>query len=111
MLASQSEGIMPSRISMRTLTLDLQDGFSGDEVIIRVNGREIERRSDVRTKRMLGLAESVEIALPDGPVTLELEVPGRRISGHTDVRHAKVGASLAGNGMQFIQSEEPFGYG
>jgi hypothetical protein len=96
---------------MRTLTIDLQEGFAGDEVLVRVNGSEVARRSDVRTKRMLGLACSVEVPVPDGPVTLEVEVSTKSLRGATDVRRSRVGVSVEGGDVHFIQADEPFGYG
>jgi hypothetical protein len=96
---------------MRTLTIDLQEGFAGDEVLVRVNGSEVARRSDVRTKRMVGLACSVDVPVPDGPVTLEVEVPTKGVRGAADVRRSCVGVSVEGSGVRFIESDEPFGYG
>ena len=96
---------------MPKVTIDLQDGFSDDEVIVRVNGKEVERRSGVRTKRTIGLAQTIDIRVPDGPVTLEVDVPTKGISGSTVVEHPQLGVSLAGKDVQFIQSDEEFGYG
>ena len=94
---------------MATICIDLQDGFSGDDVIVRVNGREVSRLSGVRTKRTLGLARSVEVDAPDGPVTLEIEVPGKA-RGTAEVREPNVGVSLQGSDVRFIANEKPFGY-
>jgi hypothetical protein len=96
---------------MPKLSIDLQDGFSGDEVIVRVNGKEVDRRSGVRTKRTLGLAQTIHLQVPDGPVTLEVDVPTKGISGRTEVRHPQLGVSLAGKDVQFVQSDDEFGYG
>ncbi|MFN2445798.1 MAG: hypothetical protein ABR606_09495 [Vicinamibacterales bacterium] len=96
---------------MRKLTIDLQDGFSGDEVVVRVNGEEVERRPDVRTKRTLGLAQSFHIQIPDGLVTLEVDVPAKGVRGTTRVEHAHLGVSMGGRELQFIQSDKEFGYG
>ena len=94
---------------MPTLTIDLQDGFTGEDVIVRVNGREVSRLSGVHTKRMLGLAKSFEVAAPEGAVTLEIEVPGKA-RGTTEVREPHVGVSLKGSDVRFIANEKPFGY-
>ena len=95
---------------MPTLTIDLQDGFAGDEVIVRLNGREVSRLTDVRTKRTLGLAKSLEVTAPDGPVTLEIEIPAKQARGTTEVREPHVGVSLRGSDVRFIANEKPFGY-
>jgi hypothetical protein len=96
---------------MPRLSIDLQEGFSGDDVIVRVNGEEVARQSGVRTKQTLGLAHSLAIAVPDGPVRVEVDVPTRGLRGSTDVRHAQLGVSLADVGVRFVQSDEEFGYG
>ena len=97
--------------TMPRLSIDLQDGFAGDEVIVRVNGKEVARRSAVRTKRMLGLADSLEVPVPGGAVALEIELPAKQIRGTRDVRHSHVSVSLAGRDVQFTEADEPFGYG
>jgi hypothetical protein len=95
---------------MPTLTIDLQDGFADDDVIVCVNGKEVERRSGVRTKRMLGLAQSMAITVPDGPFSIEVRVTTRGISGRTEVRHTQLGVSLSDKDVQFVQSDKQFGY-
>jgi hypothetical protein len=102
---------MSTGAAVPQLVIDLQDGFSGDEVIVRVNGQEVERRSDVRTKRNLGLAQTIAIQVPDGPVTVQVDVPTKGVNGHTEVRHPQLGVSLAGKEIQFVQSDDEFGYG
>jgi hypothetical protein len=96
---------------MPAVTVDLQEGFTGDEVIVRVNGREVKRCPAVRTKRTLGLAESVGLDVPDGPVTLEVAVPAKGVTGTVDLRHSQVGVSVSDSGLHFIQSDQEFGYG
>jgi hypothetical protein len=96
---------------MPKLTLDLQDGFNGDDVIVRVNGEEVQRRSGVRTKRTLGLAQTLDLTVPEGPLTVEVDVPTQGVRGSTVVQHPQLGASVVGNVVQFIQSDKEFGYG
>jgi membrane-associated protease RseP (regulator of RpoE activity) len=93
------------------LTIDLQDGFSGEDVIVRVNGEEVERRRDVRTKRTLGLAQSFDIKVPDGPVTLEVDLPSKGAIGTTQIHRPQLGVSWDGEQVQFIHSDKEFGYG
>ena len=96
---------------MPKLTIDLQDGFLDDEVIVRVNGEEVERRPNVRTKRALGLAQSFDIKVPDGTVTVQVDVPTKGVSGTTEIQHPQLGVSLDGARLHFIQSDDEFGYG
>ena len=96
---------------MPTLNIDLQDGFADDDVIVRVNGKEVERRSGVRTKRVLGLAHSMAITVPEGRVRLEVDVPTKGACASTDVHHPQLGVSVAGKDITFVQSDDEFGYG
>ncbi|HEV7920113.1 MAG TPA: hypothetical protein VGR02_04895 [Thermoanaerobaculia bacterium] len=97
---------------MPTLAIDLQDGFENDEVVIRVDGEERARRTGVTTKRLYGLAETVEVPA-GGPVTLELQVPTRGASKTLPVdatRDLWIGVSLQGGEIHAAVSVEPYGY-
>ena len=51
------------------LTVDLQEGFSGDEVTIRVGGAEVFRRPDVRTL-LVWLKHCAGFGMPEEGVAL-----------------------------------------
>jgi hypothetical protein len=65
---------------MASLVIDLQDGFSDDTVVIRVDGRETFHKQSVSTDYSLGRADSVEIQVSEGRVKVEVAVPSRRLS-------------------------------
>lgn len=60
------------------LNVALQDGFDDDEVTIRVDGDEAYRER-VTTRTQISHAADMELEVPDGPFTLEVEVPEREI--------------------------------
>lgn len=99
---------------MASLRVDLQEGFADDEVTVKINGSESLHRTGVTTKRMLGLATSSEIEVPDdGPVTVKVEIPTRHLSKSlllsvSDSRH--LGVSIQNGEIKFIVSEKAFGY-
>lgn len=62
---------------MPTLHIALQEGFSGDEVALRINGREIFHKTGVRTRTQIGFADSAEIEAPPGAVEVEIALPAR----------------------------------
>jgi hypothetical protein len=62
---------------MRSLRVDLQAGFDGDRVSLSIDGREVYARDDVRTDYSIGLADTVEAAVPGGEVRITLELPDR----------------------------------
>ena len=99
---------------MAKLGVHLQDGFSGDEVVVKVNGEERLRRSAVSTRRVLGLAERAEIEVEDGPLSIEISVPNRGLEKRVEIEASgeiHLGASLAGDGIRVITRDKPFGYG
>lgn len=98
---------------MSTLSIDLQEGFEGDEVIVRVDGQEAARRAKVRTQRMLGLAETLQVQVPADHATVEIAVPSRRLNKRVDIRPKEtpyLGVSLRGGEISVLPYPEPFGY-
>ncbi len=98
---------------MPTLTIDLQEGFEGEEVVVRVDGKEAARRGGVRTKRMLGLADSLEVEVPAGTAAVEIAVPAKNLSKKVEVRPEEtpyLGVSLSGGEINLLPYPEPFGY-
>lgn len=98
---------------MPTIRIDLQDGFAGDTVIVRLGDHEIFRGDDVRTSRLLGFAHSVSADVPWGPVPIFVDVPSRGVRGNTtiDVTGAVyLGVSVSPEGVAFQGSSGPFGY-
>ncbi len=100
-------------VAARRLTVDLQDGFDGVTVVVIVNGRTVAELESVTTDEMLGLAESVEVEIPEGSTELTVRV-GDELEGDVafDADGERfVGVSLTGGRLVTNVSEEPFGYG
>lgn len=70
---------------MRTLTLHLRDGFASDSVVIRADGEERWRSTDVTTKLLLGLADEVPMTVPAEAVRIEVELPARGLRRELDL--------------------------
>lgn len=82
---------------MQTLHLVLEDGFEGDTVVIRADGRELFREDDVTTRTQISHAGDAQVEVPEGLVTLEVEVPTQGVSDRVEVDAAAtpvVGLSL-----------------
>ena len=98
---------------MTKLRVDLQEGFTGDAVDVSVNGHESLRKEGVTTKRMLGLATSSEIDVPDGTVTIEIKVPTKNLSKTISLETSAsqyLGFSIEDGEIEHIVSKKPFGY-
>jgi hypothetical protein len=99
---------------MVEVAIDLQDGFKDDTVVIRAAGRELLRDQAVNTRFQIGKAKSATLALPEGEVALEVEVPTRNQKTTVPIdttRPTFVGISLTTEGRLEIRvQEQPFGY-
>lgn len=98
---------------MSKLRVDLQEGFTGDAVDVSVNGQESLRKEGVTTKRLLGVATSSEIDVPDGTITIEIKIPTKNLSKiisleTPDSRY--LGVSIEDGKIEHIVSKRPFGY-
>jgi hypothetical protein len=99
---------------MAKLGLHLQEGFSDDEIVIKINGKERMRREKVSTRRVLGLAEHVEIDVDDGPLSIEVSMPAHGLEKRVELEASDkvyVGISRAGDDLRVITRKTPFGYG
>ena len=98
---------------MPTLKVDLQEGFSGETVIVRLNGREVYRGAP-KTRMQIGLADSRSFDLPPQPLTLEVATPLTGVSTSLElgmVQNVCVGVTLSPDGAISLRSSlEPFGY-
>jgi hypothetical protein len=99
---------------MSKLHVDLQEGFTGDAVNVRVNGQESLRKEGVTTKRLLGLATSSEIEVPDGAITIEISIPTKNLAKTISLEASPsnyLGVSIDKGKIEHIISQKPFGYG
>ena len=75
----------------------LQDGFDGDDVVLRVAGSEAYRGENVTTRTQISLAADMQLEVPDHPFTLEVDVPTRGVRDSVQIdphAHANVTLSL-----------------
>jgi hypothetical protein len=62
---------------MPQLHIALQEGFTGEPVSITVDGREIYRKDQVRTRTQIGLADAVETTHDPGRAAIEVRARNR----------------------------------
>lgn len=61
------------------INVALQDGFDGDDVVIRVDGAEAFRAEGVTTRTQISHAADTQLDVPEGPFTLEVDVPTQEV--------------------------------
>ena len=99
---------------MALLHIALQEGFSGDSVLIRVNGKEAFQKANVKTRNQIGLADSFEFTVPESSATVEVSLSSRNVSESIRVNASQsvyLGVSLTPEGkLSHRISQEPFCY-
>jgi hypothetical protein len=91
------------------LRIDLQEGFNGDAVVIKLDGEELYRARPV-TRDQIGFADRLE-AEARHPVELEIELPERDVRQTIQLDPAEsafVGISIADG--EITTSFEELGY-
>jgi hypothetical protein len=61
------------------INVALQDGFDGDEVVLRVDGDEAYRAKQITTRTQISHAADTQLDVPDGTFTLEVDIPTRGV--------------------------------
>jgi len=95
------------------LTVDLQDGFEGDEVIVRVDGKPVYHEPQVSTLTMIGRATGFTAETSQSPVDVEVDLPKRQLTDRFSVdvtATPHVGISVSGDQLTHRLSSEAFGY-
>jgi hypothetical protein len=97
---------------MPLLHVALQEGFSGEPVVVSVNDRELFRKDDVRTRTQIGRADSFELTLPAGDTRIAVTARGTTTPIPVSLSGDQyVGVSLTPQGTIVHKlSTEPFGY-
>lgn len=99
---------------MAILSIALQEGFEDVLVVITVNDQEVYRNSEVATRLQIGLADSLEVEVAEGPVTVEIALPDKHLAKelHFELTGTLyLGVSLSPEGeVDDRTSATPFGY-
>ena len=97
---------------MTTLHIDLRDGFAGDPVSIRVDGREVYSKTGVKTDLRISRADGLDVEAPRPAATVEVETRGHSASASVDAELTPyLAVDLGPDGHPAIRaSAEPFAY-
>ena len=69
---------------MPTVHVALEEGFEDDEVEVRV-ADQLVRRAGVTTLTVIGLADQVDVPVPEGRWRVAVRLPGRGVSTEVPV--------------------------
>jgi hypothetical protein len=98
---------------MSTITIDLQEGFADDTIIIKIDGQEMLHQANLTTDYSIGLAHSAQVEVPEGQVEIDVSIPSRRLSRSIKLDVSTpvyLGVSLSENKIEHQASSEAFIY-
>jgi hypothetical protein len=95
-----------------TIHIDLQDGFQDDEVIIRLDGKQVFHKT-VSTDARISRADGFQVLTAKPDSLVEIELPKKQIKGSQSFKPTgtpNVGISMREGKPQFRVQAEPFLY-
>ena len=98
---------------MIPILIALQNGFEGDTVIVKVNGKEEFKQDNVKTKRQIGKAASFEVNVEEGPANIKVSLPLKNLSETIVFKVSDkvfLGISIEEDKIEHMVSSEPFRY-
>lgn len=93
--------------------IDLQEGFSGDKVVLAVDGTEVFQEEKLQTRNQIGLARQIEVDVPSGRHTVSIrfgDAPTTREFAIDTAETPFLGITLAANDIVFTPKAQAFGY-
>ena len=94
--------------------LAFQDGFANDDVVVRVDGKEVARESGLKgSDPVIPLAVQRDVQIDARAARLQVDVPTRGLSRAFDLDFAEspyVGIAIVGGEIAVRQSARPFEY-
>lgn len=101
-------------VSKTLLHIALQEGFTNDSVVIKVNGKEVFKKSGVNTRYQIGFADSAEAHIDIGTAEVEVILPLKGLKKSVELQipgptYLAVILTPEGN-IDFRVSKEPFKY-
>lgn len=98
---------------MISLAIDLQEGFDGTLVAVSLDGREVFRKEEVRTRYQVGLADRFELDVAPGDHRLRVSLPGRDLEAEVTFDAGEtpyLGVSVERRAILIRPAAEPYRY-
>lgn len=95
------------------LGIDFQDGFADDTVIVKINENEVLRKEHVSTSLLLGLASTFRTEVTSARVDVKVEILTKNVERTITLDilgDVYLGVSVTNSIIDYMISEEPFGY-
>jgi hypothetical protein len=110
---ASTAGNKKTEVHSVTLHIDLQDGFQNDEVIVRLDGKEVFHKSGVNTDIRISRADGFEAKTTKAEALVDVEFPQKHVKGSQTFKASEtphIGISIREGKAQIRLSAEPFLY-
>lgn len=101
-------------MAIHPLTIDMQDGFYNDTLVVSCDDSELFRQSELTTRMQLNLAESRTVALEGGlhEICCQLPEKSTELRFNLDIQQPLYLAIRLSNdhGLQYTIQDRPFRY-
>ena len=104
---------MAGKGSLISLVIDLQEGFDGTPVAVTLDGREVFRKDDVRTRYQVGLADHIELDVAPGDHSVRVTLPDKDIEAERSFDATVtpyLGVSVEQTAIAIKPAAEPYRY-
>jgi hypothetical protein len=98
---------------MASIIIAFEEGFLNDIVIVRINGKEVFHKKNVKTDLRRGYAGSFQLKNLSGHISIDFALPNRNISKtiFLDLHNTiNLAVAIKNGELQHRISEEPLGY-
>jgi len=95
------------------MKIDLQDGFENDEVVVKLDGREVFHKSGVSTDPRISRADGFDTSSTKAEGTVELDLPKKGKHATQSVKPGEtphIGISIRDGQPLFRTQSQPFLY-
>jgi hypothetical protein len=98
---------------MGILHLAFQEGFEGDTVIVRIDGKEVYRKEHVTTRYQINYADSFKLHVDEESVNVEILIPAKELSKKFSIKTANtvyVKVLIQMGEIKYSASDKPLRY-
>lgn len=99
---------------MPKLHIAFQEGFEKDLAVVRLNGHEVFRKTDLTTRLQIGRAHALDLDVGENPLEVEIELPAKGLAREVRIDPSQpvyLGVSVNVQGELALEiSHQPFGY-
>lgn len=98
---------------MPLFVIDLQEGFSGENISVNIDGHDVFKGQNIATRNQIGLAKQIKKEIQSGNHTVRINLEDRGIDESFSIDSSAtpfLGISVLNNEIVFTPEATAFGY-